>query len=59
MLFHINIFITKLEKSIEHYFSMMKARLRKIEGLTHTEIKQNISIVIEIFQNKNNYLYII
>ncbi len=28
--------------SIENYFSMMKARLRKIEGLTHIEIKQNI-----------------
>jgi hypothetical protein len=32
--------------SIENYFSMMKARLRKIEGLTHSEIKQNISNVI-------------
>jgi hypothetical protein len=25
--------------SIENYFSMMKARLRKVEGLTHSEIK--------------------
>jgi CRISPR/Cas system-associated protein Cas5 (RAMP superfamily) len=25
---------------------MMKARLRKIEGLTHNEIKQNISNVV-------------
>jgi hypothetical protein len=32
--------------SIENYFSMMKARLRKIEGLTHSEIKQHISNVI-------------
>ena len=32
--------------SIENYFSMMKARLRKVEGLTHSEIKQNISNVI-------------
>jgi len=32
--------------SIENYFSMMKARLRKIEGLTHSEIKQNISNVV-------------
>ena len=34
------------KNSIENYFSMMKARLRKIEGLTHSEIKQNISNVI-------------
>ena len=32
--------------SIENYFSMMKAKLRKIESLTHNEIKQNISNVI-------------
>jgi len=35
---------------------MMKARLRKIEGLTHSEIKQNISNVIrnipkDIYEN--------
>lgn len=29
--------------SIENYLSMMKARLRKIEDLTHGKIKQNIS----------------
>ena len=32
--------------SIENYFSMMKAILRKVEGLTHSDIKQNISNVI-------------
>jgi hypothetical protein len=51
MLFHINIFITQLENSIENYYSMMKARLRKIEGLTHSEIKLNISNVVRNIPN--------
>lgn len=32
--------------SIKNYFTIIKARLRKIEGLTHSEIKQNISNVV-------------
>jgi hypothetical protein len=34
--------------SIENYFSMMKARLRKIKGLTHSEIKQNMKIYLRV-----------
>ena len=28
--------------SIENYFSMLKSRLQKLDGLTHTELKENI-----------------
>ena len=28
--------------SIENYFSIMKSRLQKLDGLTHTELKENI-----------------
>ena len=33
--------------SIENYFSMLKSRLQKIDGLTYTELKQNITKVIQ------------
>jgi len=33
--------------SIENYFSMLKSRLQKLDGLTHTELKNNISKVLE------------
>jgi hypothetical protein len=33
--------------SIENYFSMLKARLRKLDGLTYTEIKANIEKVVK------------
>jgi hypothetical protein len=33
--------------SIENYFSMLKSRLQKLDGLTHTELKQNITKVIQ------------
>ena len=33
--------------SIENYFSMMKSRLQKIDGLTHKELKTNIDKVIK------------
>ena len=33
--------------SIENYFSMLKSRLQKLDGLTHTEMKNNISKVLE------------
>ena len=46
MLFLINIFITKLENSIENYFSMLKSRLQKLDGLTHAELKENITKTI-------------
>ena len=46
-MFHINIFITKLENSIENYFSMMKSRLHKLEGLTYDALKKNIDKVVK------------
>ena len=33
--------------SIENYFSMMKSKLQKIDGLTHKELKTNIEKVIK------------
>jgi len=33
--------------SIENYFSMLKSRLQKLDGLTHTELKENITKVIQ------------
>jgi transposase len=33
--------------SIENYFSMMKSRLQKLDGLTHKELKNNIEKVIK------------
>uniref|UniRef100_A0A6C0D4Z7 Uncharacterized protein n=1 Tax=viral metagenome TaxID=1070528 RepID=A0A6C0D4Z7_9ZZZZ len=33
--------------SIENYFSMLKSRLQKLDGLTHVELKRNISKVIQ------------
>jgi len=32
--------------SIENYFSMLKSRLQKLNGLTHEKLKENISKVI-------------
>ena len=33
--------------SIENYFSMLKSRLQKLDGLTHAELKRNITKVIQ------------
>ena len=33
--------------SIENYFSMLKSRLQKLDGLTHNDLKNNISKVIK------------
>jgi len=33
--------------SIENYFSMLKSRLQKLDGLTHVELKRNITKVIQ------------
>ena len=33
--------------SIENYFSMLKSRLQKLDGLTHKELKENIEKVIK------------
>ena len=33
--------------AIENYFSMLKSRLHKLEGLTHNELKLNIKKVIK------------
>ena len=33
--------------SIENYFSMLKSRLQKLDGLNHTELKRNITKVIQ------------
>jgi transposase len=32
--------------SIENYFSMLKSRLQKLDGLTHAELKENITKTI-------------
>ena len=32
--------------SIENYFSMLKSRLQKLDGLTHIKLKENIENVI-------------
>ena len=32
--------------SIENYFSMLKSRLQKLDGLTHQELKRNITETI-------------
>lgn len=32
--------------SIENYFSMLKSRLQKLDGLTHDKLKENIEKVI-------------
>ena len=32
--------------SIENYFSMLKSRLQKLDGLTHEKLKENITSVI-------------
>ena len=33
--------------SIENYFSMLKSRLQKLDGLTHADLKRNITKVIQ------------
>ena len=39
--------------SIENYFSMLKSRLQKLDGLTHDKLKENIEKVIrEISKGK-------
>ena len=47
--------------SIENYFSMMKSRLNKLDGLTHKELKTNIEKVIKYIPKENyeNYEHII
>ena len=32
--------------SIENYFSMLKSQLQKLDGLTHAELKENITNTI-------------
>ncbi len=36
-----------IHHKIENYFSMMKSRLHKLEGLTYDDLKQNIDKVIK------------
>lgn len=38
--------------SIENYFSMLKSRLQKLDGLTHTELKENITKTIRNIPKK-------
>ena len=33
--------------SIENYFSILKSKLQNLDGLTHIELKNNISKVLE------------
>ena len=44
--------------SIENYFSMLKSRLQKLDGLTHAELKENITNTI-INIPKEKYMNII
>lgn len=44
--------------SIENYFSMLKSRLQKLDGLTHAELKENIAKTIRNIQ-KEKYRNII
>ena len=46
------IFIMKLENSIENYFSMLKSRLQKLNGLTHSALNKNIKVIREILKEK-------
>ena len=39
--------ISIFTNSIENYFSMIKSRLHKLDGLTHNELKININKVIK------------
>lgn len=39
--------------SIENYFSMLKSRLRNLDGLTHINLKENIMKVISEIPKKN------
>jgi len=38
--------------SIENYFSMLKSRLQKLDGLTHAELKENITKTIRNIPNE-------
>jgi hypothetical protein len=44
--------------SIENYFSMLKSRLQKLDGLTHAELKENIINTITNIP-KDKYINII
>jgi len=37
---------TSLRESIKNYFSILKSRLQKLDGLTYENLKHNISKVI-------------
>ena len=37
--------------SIENYFSMLKSRLQKLDGLTHIKLKENSEIPKEKYKN--------
>jgi hypothetical protein len=39
--------------SIENYFSMLKPRLQKLDGLTHVELKENITKTIRNIPKEN------
>ena len=43
--------------SIENYFSMLKSRLQKLDGLTHTKLKENIENIISKIP-KEKYIHI-
>ena len=40
------------ETSVKYYFSMLKSRLQKLDGLTHEELKENITKTIKTFKKK-------
>jgi vacuolar-type H+-ATPase subunit E/Vma4 len=44
--------------SIENYFSMLKSRLQKLDGLTHEKLKENIEKVIKDIPKENMKIYL-
>ena len=44
--------------SIENYFSMLKSRLQKFDGLTYDELKKNIEKVLKEIPRENMKIYL-
>ena len=45
--------------AIEHYFSILKSRLQKLEGLTYNELKLNIGKVIKDIHFNYKFKFVI
>ena len=46
-LLYMTVLYQHFTNSIENYFSMLKSRLQKLDGLTHEKLKENIEKVIK------------